>query len=232
MKPILFNTKMVRAILDGRKTQTRRVVKSLDRLSFYRAEPSEDAYEALGKWDFFYGWLEGGVMFDACASVKAPYSIGDILWVRETWNGDWCDNYIYKADGGSAVSSGYDKEPRWHPSTHMPRDAARIFLRVNDVQVERLNEISQSDAIDEGALTCDLCETDEYKESCEKAKREGSKPPIGYSPRERFAALWDSTIKNTEITKYGWAANPWVWVIKFERCERPDSITFISTMLS
>lgn len=171
-------------------------------------------------------------MFDACASVKAPYSIGDILWVRETWNGDWCDHYIYKADGGSAVSAGYDKEPRWHPSIHMPRDAARIFLRVTDVQVERLNEISQSDAIDEGALTCDLCETDEYKELRKKAKREGSKPPIGYSPRERFAALWDSTIKNTEISKYGWAANPWVWVIKFERCERPDSITFISTMLS
>ena len=232
MKPILFNTEMVKAIRDGRKTQTRRVIKSLDGLSFYRAEPSEDAYEALGKWDFFYGWLEGGVMFDACASVKAPYSIGDILWVRETWNRDCCDHYIYKADGGSAVSAGYDKEPRWHPSIHMPREAARIFLRVNDVQVERLNEISQSDAIDEGALTCDLCETDEYKESCEKAKREGSKPPIGYSPRERFAALWDSTIKNTEITKYGWAANPWVWVIKFERCERPDSITFISTMLS
>lgn len=221
MKPILFNTEMVRAILDGRKTQTRRVIKSLDGLSFYRAEPSEDAYEALGKWDFFYGWLEGGVIFDACASVKAPYSIGDILWVRETWNGDWCDHYIYKADGGSAVSAGYDKEPRWHPSIHMPREAARIFLRVTDVQVERLNEISQSDAIDEGALTCDLCETDEYKESCEKAKREGSKPPIGYSPRERFAALWDSTIKNTEISKYGWYANPWVWVIKFEQCDKP-----------
>lgn len=146
-----------------------------------------------------------------------------ILWVRETWNGDWCDHYIYKADGGSAVSAGYDKEPRWHPSIHMPRDAARIFLRVTDVQVERLNEISQSDAIDEGTLTCDLCETDEYKESCEKAKIEGSKPPIGYSPRERFAALWDSTIKNTEITKYGWYANPWVWVITFERCEKPDA---------
>ena len=112
----------------------------------------------------------------------------------------------------------------WRPSIHMPRDAARIFLRVTDVQVERLNEISQSDAIDEGALTCDLCETDEYKESCEKAKREGSKPPIGYSPRERFAALWDSTIKNTEITKYGWAANPWVWVIKFERCDELEYI--------
>lgn len=222
IKPILFNTEMVRAILDGRKTQTRRVVKSIDSLCYYRAEPSDDAYEALGKWDFFYGWLEGDVMFDACASVKAPYSIGDILWVRETWNGDWCDHYIYKADGGRAVSAGYDKEPRWHPSIHMPRGAARIFLRVTDVQVERLNEISQYDAIDEGTLTCNLFETEEYRELCEKSKREGSKPPIGYSPRERFAVLWDSTIKNTEITKYGWAANPWVWVIKFERYERPS----------
>ena len=214
MKPILFDTKMVRAILDGRKTQTRRIIKP---------QPTNPRWNNVG----WLGWDDGHGY-----RMRPPCELGDILWVRETWNGDWCDHYIYKADVGSAVSAGYDKEPRWHPSIHMPREAARIFLRVNDVQVERLNEISQSDAIDEGALTCDLCETDEYKESCEKAKREGSKPPIGYSPRERFAALWDSTIKNTEITKYGWAANPWVWVIKFERCERPDSITFISTMLS
>lgn len=214
MKPILFDTKMVRAILDGRKTQTRRIIKP---------QPTNPRWNNVG----WLGWDDGHGY-----RMRPPCELGDILWVRETWNGDWCDHYIYKADVGNAVSAGYDKEPRWHPSIHMPREAARIFLRVNDVQVERLNEISQSDAIDEGALTCDLCETDEYKESCEKAKREGSKPPIGYSPRERFAALWDSTIKNTEITKYGWAANPWVWVIKFERCERPDSITFISTMLS
>ena len=214
MKPILFNIEMVRAILDGRKTQTRRIIKP---------QPTNPRWNNVG----WLGWDDGHGY-----RMRPPCELGDILWVRETWNGDWCDHYIYKADVGSAVSAGYDKEPRWHHSINMLAEAARIFLRVNDVQVERLNEISQSDAIDEGALTCDLCETDEYKESCEKAKREGSKPPIGYSPRERFAALWDSTIKNTEITKYGWAANPWVWVIKFERCERPDSITFISTMLS
>ena len=192
MKPILFNTEMVRAILDGRKTQTRRVIKSLDGLSFYRAEPSEDAYEALGKWDFFYGWLEGGVMFDACASVKAPYSIGDILWVRETWNGDWCDHYIYKADGGSAVSAGYDKEPRWHPSIHMPRDAARIFLRVTDVRVERLQDIDDDGVVAEGL-------------------------EIGAQIDE----LWNRTLSKSSRAMFGWDANPWVWVIEFERCNKP-----------
>lgn len=218
MKPILFNTKMVRAILDGRKTQTRRVIKS---------KPTNPRWNNVG----WLGWDDGHGY-----RMKPPCKPGDVLWVRETWNhvkfglGDW--HYEYRADYDDTSKWRNGSFAQWRPSIHMPRDAARIFLRVNDVQVERLNEISQSDAIDEGALTCDLCETDEYKESCEKAKREGSKPPIGYSPRERFAALWDSTIKNTEITKYGWAANPWVWVIKFERCERPDSITFISTMLS
>ena len=195
MKPILFNTEMVRAILDGRKTQTRRVIKSLDGLSFYRAEPSEDAYEALGKWDFFYGWLEGGVMFDACASVKAPYSIGDILWVRETWNRDCCDHYIYKADGGSAVSAGYDKEPRWHPSIHMPREAARIFLRVTDVRVERLQDIDDDGVVAEGL-------------------------EIG----AQFDELWNRTLSKSDRAKFGWDANPWIWVIEFERCDIPEYI--------
>lgn len=195
MKPILFNTEMVKAIRDGRKTQTRRVIKSLDGLSFYRAEPSEDAYEALGKWDFFYGWLEGGVMFDACASVKAPYSIGDILWVRETWNRDCCDHYIYKADGGSAVSAGYDKEPRWHPSIHMPREAARIFLRVTDVRVERLQDIDDDGVVAEGL-------------------------EIG----AQFDELWNRTLSKSDRAKFGWDANPWIWVIEFERCDIPEYI--------
>lgn len=232
MKPILFNTEMVRAILDGRKTQTRRVIKP---------QPTNPRWNNVG----WLGWDDGHGY-----RMKPPCKPGDVLWVRETWQHVYTyddsdkaieetGRYVYFADDPMPFTYWVDTDTGehkdqmpWRPSIHMPRDAARIFLRVNDVQVERLNEISQSDAIDEGALTCDLCETDEYKESCEKAKREGSKPPIGYSPRERFAALWDSTIKNTEITKYGWVANPWVWVIKFERCERPDSITFISTMLS
>lgn len=99
MKPILFNIEMVRAIMEGRKTVTRR-------------------------------------------AVKLPYHPGDILWVRETWNGDWCDHYIYKADGGSAKAAGYAAEPKWRPSIHMPREAARLFLRVTDVRVERLQDIN------------------------------------------------------------------------------------------
>lgn len=199
MKPILFNTEMVRAILDGRKTQTRRVIKSLDGLSFYRAEPSEDAYEALGKWDFFYGWLEGGVMFDACASVKAPYSIGDILWVRETWNhvkfglGDW--HYEYRADYDDTSKWRNGSFAQWRPSIHMPRDAARIFLRVTDVRVERLQDIDDDGVVAEGL-------------------------EIG----AMFDELWNRNLSKSDRAKFGWAANPWVWVIKFERCDIPEYI--------
>ena len=199
MKPILFNTEMVRAILDGRKTQTRRVVKSLDRLSFYRAEPSEDAYEALGKWDFFYGWLEGGVMFDACASVKAPYSIGDILWVRETWNhvkfglGDW--HYEYRADYDDTSKWRNGSFAQWRPSIHMPRDAARIFLRVTDVRVERLQDINDDGVVAEGL-------------------------EIGAQIDE----LWNRTLSKSSRDMFGWDANPWVWVIEFERCDKPEYI--------
>lgn len=217
MKPILFNTEMVRAILDGRKTQTRRVVKSLDRLSFYRAEPSEDAYEALGKWDFFYGWLEGGVMFDACASVKAPYSIGDILWVRETWNhvkfglGDW--HYEYRADYDDTSKWRNGSFAQWRPSIHMPRDAARIFLRVTDVRVERLQEITKEQARAEG---CDgRCD-------CPSSGTDGSLCCVERDfSLEKFESVWDSTIKRSDLPLYGWYANPWVWVIEFERCDKP-----------
>ena len=221
IKPILFNTEMVRAILDGRKTQTRRVVKSLDGLSFYRAEPSEDAYEALGKWDFFYGWLEGGVMFDACVSVKAPCSIGDILWVRETWGKlTECDvfppyepneeRFIYRADIGDPDHF----QAKWHPSIHMPRDAARIFLRVKDVRVERLQEITPEQARAEG---CDgRC-------NCPSSGGNGSLSCVERDFRvEKFESVWDSTIKRSDLPLYGWYANPWVWVITFERCERPS----------
>lgn len=221
IKPILFNTEMVRAILDGRKTQTRRVVKSLDGLSFYRAEPSEDAYEALGKWDFFYGWLEGGVMFDACVSVKAPCSIGDILWVRETWGKlTECDvfppyepneeRFIYRADIGDPDHF----QAKWHPSIHMPREAARIFLRVTDVRVERLQDITEEQAVMEG-FSAGCFEVSGGPWGVED-------DPETWTAVEVFADLWNSTIKPKDRDIYGWYANPWVWVITFERCERPS----------
>lgn len=174
MKPILFNTEMVRAILDGRKTQTRRIIKP---------KPTNPRWNNVG----WLGWDDGHGY-----RMKPPCEPGVVLWVRETWNGDWCDHYIYKADGGSAVSAGYDKEPRWHPSIHMPREAARIFLRVTDVRVERLQDIDDDGVVAEGL-------------------------EIG----AEFDELWNRTLSKSDRAMFGWDANPWVWVIDFERCNKP-----------
>lgn len=187
MKPILFNTEMVQAILDGRKTATRRVVKPqhLKALeSPYRKEHPEVS--------------DKQVIEKLCAP---PACTGDILYVRETWA--VCElaknGFIYRAcfnqQNGDAEKS--DAIFEWHPSIHMPKEAARIFLRVTDVRVERLQEIT-----DEGAGT-------------EGVSRIGE-------PRRQFAVLWETTIKKEAHTAYGWAANPWVWVIEFERCEKPE----------
>lgn len=110
VRPILFNGEMVRAILEGRKTVTRRVIKGAD----------ESMYAGMCGL--------GPGLFDRNTGlrVKEPYyRLGDILYVRETWNGDWCDHYIYRADGGSAKTAGYSQEPKWKPSIHMPKEAAR-----------------------------------------------------------------------------------------------------------
>ena len=235
IKPIPFNTEMVKAILDGRKTQTRRVVKGIENLNVYRAEPAEDSYETLREWDFFYGWSENGALFDAIQSVKAPYAPGDILWVRETWVFDSGDEdygtgcFMYKADmpihiDAKDTAHGDDvditaEDYKWHPSIHMPKEAARIFIRTTNVRLERVQDITLLDAINEGCCG-EIC------------NHEGDNPELGctdcyntgwlMSPNAEFAMLWDTTIKPADRLKYGWDANPWVWVIEFERCEKPE----------
>lgn len=181
MKPILFNTEMVRAILEGRKTVTRRVVKSghlrvLDS-PYHKEHPDVPDKTLLKKL------------------CLPPYQPGDILWVRETWNGDWCDHYIYKADGGSAKAAGYAAEPKWRPSIHMPREAARLFLRVKEESVEKLREISALSAMEEGVTDWN-----------------------------DFVRLWNTTIKSADLPLYGWDANPWVWVIEFERIGKDEAL--------
>lgn len=190
-KPILFNTDMVRAILDGRKTVTRRVIKldSHDDPNEIGSEFVEEMYEP-------------------------PYKIGDILYVRETWEHfdcehcdgntltneplyDDCPNeqggcYFYRADGVSL-----DGDARWHPSIHMPKEAARIFLRVTGVRAERLQDINYFGCIDEGIS---------YKQYEKEIIKD-------------FSELWNTTVKKSDLEKYGWNANPWVWVIEFERLE-------------
>jgi hypothetical protein len=211
IKPILFNTEMVRAILEGRKTQTRRTVKQPPIVG--------DIMRDEKGWYYEDGTRNGH-------SLIPQFSTGDILWVRETWGKlTECDvfppyepheeRFIYRADRGDPDHF----QAKWHPSIHMPKEAARIFLRVKDVHVERLQDITVLDAISEGCsgVACDCINAD---------------PAIGCTdchnsgwlerPETEFSLLWDSTVKKAEIFEYGWHANPWVWVIEFERCEKPN----------
>lgn len=189
VRPILFNGEMVRAILEGRKTVTRRIIKQ-DKINAVVNSPVRKENPKIPDSNFIN------------CLVDAPYQRGDILYVRETWNGDWCDHYIYRADGGSAKTAGYNQEPKWRPSIHMPKKAARIWMKVTDVRAERLHNLTNRDAKKEGITV----ETDNS----------------GMAHKAAFMRLWDSTIKKSDISRYGWNANPWVWVIEFERCEKPE----------
>lgn len=209
IKPILFNTEMVRAVLDGRKICTRRLVKFL---------PGENP-----QWT---GYIRDGLMLyngknEPCIR-KAPYQPGDILYVRETWgylialNSD--KQYVFRAD--EVAESGFKNDSHiWHPSIHMPKEAARIWLKVTGVRAERLQEITEEQASAEG--------TNPWDEAC--YENNGwhptfSDPDSGGEPNiiDGFHKLWDSTIKKNDLGSYGWDANPWVWVIEFERCEKPE----------
>ena len=189
-KPILFNTEMVKAILRWSKTQTRRLCKGQGECS-----PVQCGYHP-------------------------PYNPGDILWVRETHFKD-AGRYMYFANYAKDekfYSDGQEVKIRWVPSIHMPKEAARIFLRVKDVRVERLQDITLMDAMAEGC----------YGAIC---KHIDANPELGCTdcyntgwlerPDHEFAQLWDTTIKPADIPEHGWDANPWVWVIEFERCEKP-----------
>lgn len=205
MKPILFNTEMVQAILDGRKTTTRRVIKPQCRRNFIGTgidgKPAECRMIAFDEQEIV-------------RHVERPYQPGDILYVRETW----CDLPVtpgghmhghdviyYKADGDLRPENW---RGNWRPSIHMPKAAARIFLRVTDVRAERLREITEDGAKAEGLV------------STAKPTPDGL-DYAGLMAYDQFPALWNSTIKKSDLDKYGWAANPWVWVISFERCEKP-----------
>lgn len=213
-KPILFNTDMVRAILDGKKTETRRVIK-FPVNKYTKRRPIADNLEISKKHLIS---LLKKVYFDEkpsyCIGVKKPYQPGDILYVRETWEWNPCWDcgldtekngcpyeheriynqknrkygcYCYKAslDDGDTPSVG-----TWHPSIHMPKEAARIFLKVTDIRPERLQDIDDNGVVAEGLQ-------------------------IG----DPFDDLWNSIIKKSDQDRYGWDTNPWVWVIKFKKLE-------------
>ncbi len=230
MKPILFNTEMVQAILEGRKTVTRRVIKP---------QPVMDT-DGLWHWKG-YQWMDGGLGIPASRfGDYLPYRPGDILYVRETWAEGTDPKIHYKADGETLPNV------KWHPSIHMPRRAARIFLRVTDVGVERLQDISADGILEEGVNIeippiCKMLidpdfpsdrQREQWKKMTETQREEYAQNLarhmcIGlcdYAVRvfDAFKCLWDSAIKPSDRALYGWKANPWVRVITFERCEEPE----------
>ena len=232
-KPILFNTEMVRAILDGRKTVMRRVMKPQP------WEIGDEENECRHEEGFFdkggNNWiclkcLSGVTTLRGGSYFHAPYQLGDILYVRETWS-EWVGGYLYKAWPESIAQPGAFPGERWRPSIHMPKEAARIFLRVTDVRVERLQEITEEQAEKEGMpdslsypinpIYCPICHGNGIVGGYnpESLGFEDKECPDCNTLVKRFRNLWNSTIKKSDIDRYGWDTNPWVWAIEFERVE-------------
>lgn len=236
IKPILFNTEMVRAILDGRKTCTRRLVKPQPKsklcYTFAGSDsntwgyPNRTAHEIWGE-EFK---LPNDITEEELSKRwNPPYHTDDILYVRETWQCWRAHRYEATADirfraGGDDVrlqfANGntdsinrldydtfihkwFSHYGEWKPSLFMPKEAARIWLKVTDMRVERLQEITSEQIGKEGVEV-------EYPHVLN-----------GEEKRYAFSTLWNSTIKKSDLDRYGWNASPWVWVIEFERCEKP-----------
>lgn len=211
IKPILFNTEMVRAILEGRKSCTRRLVKPQpDEKHTYPLGFVTDSTEKkeVGCFGFAANEYGGSIQY-----VKPPYRYapGDILYVRETWKKAPNGYYYYEDWQRNDIAD----VTKWKPSIHMPKEAARIWLKVIDVRVERLQEISEDGAVKEGiyVANCKDCNAPFGCDAC---------PDEGYNEIDEFVELWNITVKKSDIDRYGWDANPWVWVIEFERCEKPE----------
>lgn len=214
IKPILFNTEMVRAILDGRKTCTRRICKDANEYTV----PDMEFYNADKRTYAVHNFADKKHTEQlSIAERTCPICPGDILYVRETWERFECwkcegdergncpkepkKSVLYKTCGCymyRATDEIYG-DAKWHPSIHMPKEAARIWLKVTDVRVERLQDMTDDDAEAEGCF--------DYTSTA-----------LG------FPDVWDSTIKKSDLDSYGWDANPWVWVIEFERCEKPEGV--------
>lgn len=197
MKPMLFNTEMVRSILDGHKTVTRRVVKQSLVEKFVVSQDNK----ILGNFNADHP--EWGVYPTV---DDAPYHPGDILYVRETFF-EHRGHFYYKADGKYEALSKLGIQFKWRPFIHMPKKAARIFLRVTDVRVERLQDIDDEGAKAEGA-------------NWRNGRQVGFEEKMRRSAVNCFAEIWNATLKPKDRALYGWKANPWVWVIEFERCEK------------
>lgn len=189
VKPILFNTEMIKALMDGRKTCARRKI-PIDIVNFCDIDHDGE----LLAYENSYGDFIAPERLCRCQP-------GDILYVRETWKKAPNGYYYYEDWQRNDIAD----ITKWKPSIHMPKEAARIWLKVKDVRVERLQNIDIDGIRNEGLSSMAV-----HSGDTEIALKE-------------LAILWDSTIKKSDIDRYGWDANPYVWVIEFERCEKPES---------
>lgn len=221
-RPIIFNTEMVRAILDGRKTQTRRMFKAQPHDDWAPFSKNAEWYTptVIDKRGFYQPANDDvfGVSSEDCAFVSPFGTIGDQLWVRETWrqfnSSDECgcsESPCSCPTNGTVLFKATDDsgESKWKPSIHMPRSCARILLEVTAVRVERLNEISEQDAKAEGLQYHAL-----YQKWGGIEKHSNHRPHSPHwrwykNPQHAFKSLWNSIYEN-------WDANPWVWVIEFK----------------
>lgn len=226
--PILFNTEMTRAILEGRKGCTRRICKDANEYTV----PDMDFFDADKRTYAVHNFADQEHTEQlSIAERTCPICPGDILYVRETWQCWRAHRYEATADirfraGGDDVrlqfANGYtdsidrydfdtfvhkwfSHNGEWKPSLFMPKEAARIWLRVTNVRVERLQDITSQGAWKEGARCACL-----------------SPVPDCAGNKTAFIEIWNSTIQKSDLDRYGWDANPWVWVIEFERCEKPE----------
>ena len=188
-KPILFSTEMVQAILEGRKTQTRRT----KGLKVVNDNPDSHLFNSfsIDNDNATFKRLEG-----MWQGVDVPFKTGDVLWVRESFAKvefkDQPTLYLYKANPEH-------QSMKWKPSIHMPKEACRLFLKVTNVRVERLQDITEMDAIFEGCM--------QYEKDTD-----------WMTALYGFELLWKKI--NGESS---WKSNPWVWVIDFERIEKPEN---------
>lgn len=268
MKPIPFNTEMVRAILEGSKRVPWRVVKPQP--SPFETNPHK-VCENIGNETCFYFDCPG---LSGVGPYKIPFRDGDILYVQETWQEVYETEYYADTPDGfinirnlilnfddipkveAGISSKYSTvamKPRmkyfvfkasdinysdtanglhWRPSIHMPKEAARLFLRVMDVRVERLLTsffapgVAIMELRKEGITIpgdCVEC-IKNYGNPCCIDAEEDSECGILDEVRGEFSDLWDSTIKKADLPVYGWGANPWMWVIEFERISKEAAL--------
>jgi len=197
-KPILFNSDMVRALLDGRKGQTRRPINP-------QPDPQCDKviFDSLAQnWAVIGGDSNDARDYGLLDTIKCPLGKpGDMLWVREAFCSDWGDDIAYKADdhsGHGARNAGYIKEPKYKPSIHMPRWVSRLTLKISDVRVERVQDITEEDAKSEGVPKLAMDEDRKFYQ----LKNEGSY-------RTGFAGVWNHIYSS-------WDDNPYIWAASFD----------------